>query len=798
MLRSIKEQIDVLELNGRQLVPFIRRIAKRLTPVFLNFGSTQPRFRSFADSIQTIKKNRCLLLSPIAAQAIPAHIDSKIQIRPVTAETNWVLSASRIEALDDMTIAVALENARLVFLPTSMENALQRANDPLIIVLPTGIDEDKPHVFLISEISSEACVIEATAPLELGTSFPIVEIVGDKRILRRAAATVTRVEPWFMPDGSQRFRCSLDLSQPKVTDASSVFDTTKDVLRVKKIMASIGMLTAYGWYEAASNERGVVRFLRVERDSALLQFDSPRIPRLQERTTIRIGVEVFAVYYEMEVRILEVKGQQIRVTLPLMLRKRRQHRRAERVSVPEQTELCVRFYNPTTGYVRERSVAAISYVGLTFHRYNQDPVWRSLILERAELIWKGQRIRLGDLTVRSTSERDGKQLCHTSINNPQMANNPVLVNLIATLSHPDIRFYDGDDFSSLIDIYFQAGLISPHMHRNLEPIIEEAKTVWSKLHRGAPDIVRTLIQGPADSPKIAMTSIRGWERAWMAQHFVNVDPKFNRAIGRLQLAQLDHVLPRSDGHYILFFVKADNKVMNAFMRNFFFSTGSEDSVTTITIELWSRPGDRRVESDVHNQRFLMRPMRRKEEELVARAAQRYLGILPAAALSMVPGEFSLPTSSRCFSRAGLLRDRICCVATYRKQPVYAVLEERSSPGLNLTWMLNANWILPIHPRVDHDEKVLSSVLQAIINAPTCSRLGDRFLNVPQNTPKEPFLKAGFELLAPVNLYVLNRAGLQRYYYYAASRYGEMNALVQRRNARKQNATLDSKPNAREQ
>jgi hypothetical protein len=238
--------------------------------------------------------------------------------------------------------------------------------------------------------------------------------------------------------------------------------------------------------------------------------------------------------------------------------------------------------------------------------------------------------------------------------------------------------------------------------------------------------------------------------------------------------------------------------MNAFMRRFFSNTGSEDSVTTITIELWSRPGDKPVELDAHNQRFVMRPMRPKEQDLVARAAQRCLGILPAAALSMVPGEFSLPTSSRCFSRAGLLRDRICRVASYRKQPVYAVLEERSSPGLNLTWMLNANWILPIHPRIDHDEQVLSSVLQAIVNAPTYSRLGDRFVNLPQNTPKEPFIKAGFELLAPVNLYVLNRAGLQRYYYYAASRYGEMNALVQRRNARKQNPTLESKPNPREE
>ncbi|MBN1655066.1 MAG: hypothetical protein JXA30_14955 [Deltaproteobacteria bacterium] len=784
MSQTDKDESDISEAASCDLESFFERAARDLTPVSVTVGQQQPRFRSFIDSIQGRGQKKRLLLSPIAARSIPTKIESRIKICPLYDDPSWELSATGIVPVDDVTLAVALKDARLFSNVQASDGVMQPANDPLILVVTAGAEEDKANIFLISEIGSMQCVIETTAPFEPGSTIPLVEIVGDKRILRRAAATVTKVEPWFMPDGSQRFRCSLILSQAAVKDFSDVFDIVKDVRRVHRIMELAGMLTAFGWYEVAGYERDAIRVLGVEQDSALLQLLSSRSPRLQTHSSVRIGVDIFAVYYEMEVRILEVKNERMRVTLPLVLKRRRQHRRAERVSVPSRYELCLKFCNPTTGRVQQRSIEEISYVGLTFCSDGRDPLWEGLVLEGAELSWKGRRIVVGDLEVCSLSKHDDTFLCHTSMNNSNAANNPTLVDLIATLSHPDIRFHDGSDFSSLVDLYIQAGLFSPHMHRNLEPIIIEAKTVWTKLHRGASDVVRTLIHGPAKSPNIAMTSLRGWERAWMAQHFVSVNPKFDRAIGRLQLAQLDHVLPRSDGHYILFFVKADNKLMNAFLQNFFFTTGTTDSVTIITVELWYRSGDKAIGSVERDRLINLRAMRRDEEQLVSRAAQRYLGILPAAALSMLPGEFALPNSSKSFSKAGLLRDRICRVATFRRRPVYAVLEERSSPGLNLTWMLNASWVLPIHPQLDRDGLVLSSVLQNILNAPAQSPLGDRFLNLPERTPKKPFIDAGFELIAPVNLYVLNRAGLQRYYYYAANRYGEMKALVQRRNQRK--------------
>lgn len=794
MSRIDKDESAIPQLSSRQLLAFVEQTARLLTPVYLNFGQSQPRFRSFVDSIRGKGKEKRLVFSPVAASKIPTHFGARIEIHHSYKRSDWEISVAQVEPVDGKTAAIRLEDARFSRVTHAPKSRLQPAYDPLILVVPAGIEEENTHIFLISEISSDSCVIEATMPFEPGTAIPLVEIVGEKRILREAAASVTKVEPWFMPDGIQRFRCSFSLSQPQVKDSSDVFDRVKDVNRVHRIMDLAGMLTVYGWYEIEGYGRDVVRFLRVERDHALLECCMNRLPKLQERTTIRIGIDIFAIYYELEVRVLEVIDERIRVTLPLILKRRRRHRRAERVSIALHDEIATRFYHPATGCIFERPLEEISYVGLTFSCSNFDPLWKGLVLERSELIWKDRRIRLGDLDVRSVTERDDGRLCHTSINNPTAANNPVLIDLIATLSHPEIRFHDGTNFSNLADIYVQAGLFSPHMHRNLDPFIQEVKNVWGKLHNGASDIARTLLQGPVDSPNIAMTSIRAWERTWMGQHFFSIDPKFDREIGKLQLALLDHFLPRSDGHYILFFVKADNKVMNAFLENFLAATGSVDAVTIITVELWCCPGDRPFAPVDRDSNIAIRPMRRDDQQLISRAAEKSLGILPAAALSMRPGELVLPGSAKAFAKAGLLRDRICKVATYRRKPVYAILEERSSPGLNLTWMLNSNWILPIQPHLDHDDRVILSVLQSVLDAPAQSPIGDRFLTVSHGTNPKPLQAAGFEIIAPVNLFVFNRAGLQRLYYYVARRYGVMKALVKRRNARKQDTVISSIPN----
>jgi hypothetical protein len=117
------------------------------------------------------------------------------------------------------------------------------------------------------------------------------------------------------------------------------------------------------------------------------------------------------------------------------------------------------------------------------------------------------------------------------------------------------------------------------------------------------------------------------------------------------------------------------------------------------------------------------------------------------------------------------------------QPVYALVEELSTPGVNLTWMLNATWILPLQPTRTHDEPALREALRVVNSRPAQSVTGERFLNLPRGLSEPALEQAGYVREAALYLYVLNRAGLHRFLHYAAERYGEVDAVAARRRAR---------------
>src|SRR5206468_2354665 len=113
-------------------------------------------------------------------------------------------------------------------------------------------------------------------------------------------------------------------------------------------------------------------------------------------------------------------------------------------------------------------------------------------------------------------------------------------------------------------------------------------------------------------------------------------------------------LPRPDAHYLVFFVRAGNARFNAFYEKFFNLTGTPEAVARPTVEYWVRRGSSAApwpEAPPHE----VRPLAAADEALVARAAERSLGPMAARALSLVPGELTLPDTASRFAELGLER-----------------------------------------------------------------------------------------------------------------------------------------------
>jgi hypothetical protein len=99
-------------------------------------------------------------------------------------------------------------------------------------------------------------------------------------------------------------------------------------------------------------------------------------------------------------------------------------------------------------------------------------------------------------------------------------------------------------------------------------------------------------------------------------------------------------------------------------------------------------------------------------------------------------------------------------------------------------MLDAWWYLPVEAYRTADTGSVAVAAAAVAEAPTEVARPDKLFVVPAGTPAAPLLAAGFERLADLNLYVINRSGFRRYHEYIADRYGELGAKMIKRSAAK--------------
>ena len=202
-------------------------------------------------------------------------------------------------------------------------------------------------------------------------------------------------------------------------------------------------------------------------------------------------------------------------------------------------------------------------------------------LEQAQLTWQNRLVHLGDLIVEDYwhDAVSGRTTSVASISRSDVPDDPDMICMLATLAHPRVRVHTGHDFSSLHQIYLKTGLFAPHMHRNLDPC-------WTKrpMSGGACTALRRMSRGPScTGPKVPRTPRlrlceRGNTLGWPSISSTRrVSPPEQLVNSRSRI--LTTSFRGLDRRYLLFFVKTDNTVMNAYLRRFFAGTGTPDAVT---------------------------------------------------------------------------------------------------------------------------------------------------------------------------------------------------------------------------
>jgi len=765
------------------VVATIEHATELLLPVVVDLGSSSFEAQLFA--IEREGEPR-VVLDPIAAQALPLDHEGLFTLSSASPSETWSIRCSDIAHAGPQRAAISLRGMR--FAAADHPPDVVRASDLLVLVVPGGIHDGTDYVFPITRIGADFCEVRCSTGFAEGTVLPVVEIIGDRRRLRTATAQVTRSTPLHGSDGTRAFACMLALGELEET-ASAGGDEQHDLVtasdEVKKLLKIAAMRQAELWLELPGQPRARGRFLDIASDHAVIELETSAARRwLASRGPGRISVELFWVPHELDVRALDGDGPRLRIALPLILRRRRRHRRHARMSVPDGYGVELRYRHPVTGFVTCHPVTGISFYGVSFRiEAHGSVLWEGLPLEQAQLVWGGRLVSLGDLIVDTTRLDERGPICSAYTQDSRLVDDLDLIDLLAALAHPTLRVHDGSNFGALHQTYVKAGLFGPHMDRNLGPMFDEVAANWGILHTAARDVIRTFVNGPEGAPDAAVSVLRAWEAGWVAQHFVDASNERFGATGKLQFAYLDHLIPRPDGRYMIFFVKDDNPVMNQYFKRFFETTGTVEALSCTAVELWLRRDASQPALEL-DPTLTVQPCAPSEEIAVAHAAQRAFGAPAAAAISMVPGQLDLPDTRERLARAGLERSRDCVLVKRQGRIAYAVLEERSSPGINLTWMLNATWIVPVHTELDTDGLALERALQLVVQRPAQTATGERFLNLPPDLDEGVLGRYGFAREAKLRFYVLNRAGLHRYIHYNAVRYGEVEAMVMKRERKK--------------
>ena len=461
---------DAHERDARSARRIARSLGRKLTPVVLDLGTSQPRFGSY---LEWDEEKGTALLVPVAGEALSlalAGASGTIRIRSADPAQPWMLVARSIRVASDRMAIVELARTDAVRMPERVPGRTQaRGREPLVLAVHPGAGAIEGHVFPITSLGAEHCLIDATQPLERGQTLGAVEVIGERRILRCAEARVIEVIPWVTAHGERRFRCRLafeDADAPAVVDQGH--DLVSDAKRIGRLFELASMIELGGWYDAPGWPRARMRIGELK--DGLLTIAAAEVPppaAIPLPAEVRIGFELFAVSYEGWVRLHRRRGSRFEVALPFVMRRRRR-RREQRALVNRSRGVNLEFRSSATGEYLTRPVLDLSFGGVCIEAEPVDLLWRGARLEEARIVWPEGDVPLGDLEVRSVVRTLGKGIrCHLVNRGVAPSDNPALINLLASSHHPEAERHDGRDFSSMIAFYEKAGLLGEFMLREL-------------------------------------------------------------------------------------------------------------------------------------------------------------------------------------------------------------------------------------------------------------------------------------------------------------------------------------------
>jgi hypothetical protein len=275
----------------------------------------------------------------------------------------------------------------------------------------------------------------------------------------------------------------------------------------------------------------------------------------------------------------------------------------------------------------------------------------------------------------------------------------------------------------------------------------------------------------------SLTSVRAYERTWLFQHNAVASGGVPAGAGQLHGILMRLAAYRPDGEYIAAIIDANARAMHGLVTTFFTQSAPAHCGAT-RLGLYAAPAAAARPEDGS-----VRRLRGREEALVENAGARHLDPVCARALGLAVGEIEMPKTRAAYAKLGIQRTREAFGAFVGDRCVGILLQETASPGLCLSGLMSAAFLLPTLPEADPD----GSGRRALGMLARSARLpGDppkRFVLLPLGADDSPLRQTGFEAIGECTVFALHRMGILEYQRFVADRYGLLQARIRGRSAR---------------
>jgi len=644
----------------------------------------------------------------------------------------------------------------------------------------------------ILDIGVRGLRIETSAPLALGTVLGDLLVLFRREVLRSGEGVVTSCSPALYPDGRLVYECGVryrSASARRIETAASDRVEIDDVSRVRAILWALCDLE----YEVTvSGPTGVVKGRMLPQPAT----DRGRVPELRcrvsdaDRLPIRSGAvtvecSLFGSGYRFYARITARKEDVLSLSPSPKLRE--WHRRdEERTSLAPSSGAIVSYRHSLTGARRVHPLVDLSSGGFSFSPGTADEeLWAGLPLKEV-------RIQLGELSfkppvaaIRSASPTRVSAEMRAL---PDRETDLLREQLIEHGPEP-IRFHDGSAFDELVAFHRSKRLLTPEMEASMTSAFDDSRRTWKIAHAREAGLMRTAIVPWRGGIGASLTSVRAYERTWIFQHNAVASGPVPAGAGQLHGILMRLAAHRSDGEYVAGIISSGARGMHGLVTNFFTQSAPAHRGAT-RLFLYGAPAApgpafverRSVEPRSAGQRSVRR-LRGRDELLIEHVGARTLDPVCARALGLRAGEIELPKTRATYAKLGIERTRDAYGAFADDRCVAVLLRETASPGLCLSGLLSASYLLPVQPGADPD----GSGRRALCQLARATRVpGDppvRFLFLPDGTDDQPARASGFSPIGECTFFALHRLGILEYQRYVADKYGLLQARLRSRSTR---------------